>query len=136
MKTGNAILVAVFLWLCYEVPKNIWTISQTYDVNEYAGLNMETWFTIAFIVPFICAIMALLTGADKERIKVRRRKKQEPVVDDKPDLHVQPREQLHDAIKIAEYASFQPITDEVIKKNKKTPRDIEKIEEIVDEIQN
>lgn len=141
MKTGNAILVAVFIWICYEVPKNIWIISQEYGVSEYAGLNMEIWFTIAFIVSFICALLALLTGADKEQIKFRRKKKPDPVDSVKHDLYVQPREQLHDVIKTAEYASFQPIPDdENNKKSKKvatrSPQYIKKIEEIVDEIQD
>ena len=80
----------------------------------------------------------------KMKIKIRKKEKvgvdkEEPVAEDQPP-YIQPREQLHNIIKVAEYATHQPVPLPEFKSWKKEEtaikqkHDIKEVEQLVDKL--
>lgn len=67
MKTGNAILVAFFIWLAVEVPIKIFTLSETYFIRDFGGMGRDELMVFSFMLPFIFAILFGVYGVEKKK---------------------------------------------------------------------
>lgn len=87
MKTGNAILVAFFIWLAVDLPVRIFTISETYFVGEFVGMGRDEWMVFSFVLPFFFAILFGIYGVEKKKKDMYYKKG-----DEKQDAPVQKKE--------------------------------------------
>ena len=89
MKTGNAILVAFFIWLAIELPLRIFTLSEAYHINDFIGMSRDDWMGFSFLLPFIFAIVFAIYGMEKNEKGVYYKKPEEKEKEDPaviPDL--------------------------------------------------
>ena len=66
MRTGNAILVAFFVWMAIDLPFRIFTISETYFIREFIGLGRDDWIVFSFLIPFVAAVLFAIYGIEKK----------------------------------------------------------------------
>jgi len=88
IKTGNAILIAFFTWLCYDVPKTVWMMAQAYNIKEFYGLSVDNWVTIAFILPFIFALVCAASCCEHKKPEPVIKEKRKPVVEEKKPVQI------------------------------------------------
>jgi len=113
-------------------------------INDYGEANFEIVLLSIIIVLGCYSLGYNLKKFRKLRrmkIKIRKKEEQEAGVEEIQEPYIQPREQLHNVIKAAEYISYQPISNpsvESIVDEKNTvdvpKRDIKEIERLVDEL--
>lgn len=74
IKTGNAILIALFSWLSYEVPLSIFKTSKDYQILIFADLSIDFWMSFSMILFLFLACIFLVTGIEpNKQYKIKKR---------------------------------------------------------------
>lgn len=85
MRTGNAILVAFFVWMAIDLPFRIFTITEIYLINDFVGLGRNDWIVSSFLIPFVFAFLFAVYGMEKKENDIYYKKCHIPVVKQKDE---------------------------------------------------